>query len=244
MYISHRSHHTFALKFFTKPFEKKNGCNQLAKAMTLFGGLDDAFLEKKVYEDADKDFLQILCTELGSIIGGVEDDDDNWLELRTKIIIDKVFHDPRYGMCLLLIAHKDTIMNRNDNTMSFSGLGQMTYQKTLKYLLKIVGIKTLTVLFASVIWDLANRGHNKRGGGITKHPFFDDCEGHAGLLMKNNLLDEYEPRVKKWLGVLKAHGKTLATARKAYVRANRPRVRPGGAPKVRGYIKVTFLEIH
>ena len=238
MYISHRSHHTFALKYFTKPFEKKKGCDQLAKAMMLFGGLDDTFLEQNVDEDADKDFLQALQAELGGVIGGVEEDDDNWLELRTQIIISKVFHDPRHGMGLLLIAHKDTIMNRNDNTMSFSGLGHLTYAKTLKYVLKTVGIKTLTVLFVSVIWDLANRGHNKRGGGITKHPFFDNCEGHAGLLMRNNLLEEYEPRVKTWLGVLKAHGKTLATARKAYVRANRPRIRPGGAPKVRCYLEI------
>ena len=238
VYISHRSHHTFALKYFVKPFEKKNGSGQLGKGMNMYGGHDDTFLEKNIDEDADKGFVQALQAELGTVIGGVEEDDDDWLDLRTKIIIAKVFHDPRIGMCLLLIAHKDTIMNRNDNMMSFSGLGHLTYAKTLKHLLKTVGIKTLTVLFASVIWDLANRGQNKRGGGITKHPFFDDVEGHAGLTMRNNLLEEYEPRVKTWLGVLKAHGKTMATARKAYARANRPRIRPGGAPKVRCYLEI------
>ena len=151
-----------------------------------------------------------------------------------QAITEKVFHHRRFGMCLLLIAFKDATMNRSDSLVSFDMLGFGSYYKTLKHVLKTVGIKLLTTLFTAVCWDLANRGKNKRSGGISNHPFFDDVEGFPGFVMKNKLLASNKDRVEKWLDVLKSYAKKMEAKRKVYEKARRPRVRLGGKPKVRG----------
>ena len=74
-----------------------------------------------------------------------------------QAIIDKIFHNPRIGLCLLLIANKDASMNRSDYIVSFDKLGLGSYLKTLRQVLRTVGIKPITILFTAIGWDLANR---------------------------------------------------------------------------------------
>ena len=96
----HSSWHAFSEKFFKRPFENKSGVRQLAKAMKLYGGMNADFVEEDIDVSADKDYVQDLCSDLGSIVGGVEDEEDDWFELRTQASIEP----PIFGRPLLFVV--------------------------------------------------------------------------------------------------------------------------------------------
>ena len=96
----HSSWHGFADKFFKRPFERKSGIRQLEKAMKLYGGMNTNFMEDVIDTSSDKDFVQDLCMELGSMVGGVEDEEDDWFELRTKASTEP----PLFGRPLLFVV--------------------------------------------------------------------------------------------------------------------------------------------
>jgi len=183
--------------------------------MNMKGVTDmETFEELPIDHSADKDFLQSLLAEIGTTIGDV-DAEVSWFEAREKIINEKIFLNPRIGLGLLLAAHKAVISNRADSHVTFLALGFGTYKKTLAHVLNVLGKKFIQTLYVSVVWNLANRGQNKRSGGITNHPFFDNLERGAGFMIKNKLLETVADDVETWIDTLKAHGKKMSKLRKA-----------------------------
>lgn len=220
-----------------RPWERGNGLKQFKKSLPMFQGIDpDSGLEYAPNTGEDSSWLQLLLLKLGATIGGVEEDEKDWFELRSDIISEEIFENPRFGMCVLLLAYKDVKSNRNSKLIYFSNLGLGSYGRTLKNIRQVIGTQMMRLYLGSMIFDLANRGKNERGGGINCHPSLDSIKGLAGDAVKNEMLDSYEARADRWLDAMTEHGVMLKAKKNARAKKkhdNRSRVQRGERPKVR-----------